>query len=299
MAFEKEIKLAEGIVAEWKKEALNYVQLVDATKKGVLKGNKDLLEKIATEAAAPNPNVNLKDKYGKAIADTIRDLKELHANAEKNYNKFKSWSMAEPRSSMKAINKKLKLDKDAFAAVEVSTRKHLSEVSEVIQIGERAWQSDLKIAIENWITKAEALDKIINANANAALAIHAQFAENAKRFIGECERIIIEMKPERLPHDMEVFAQANKAPKLTDEIKLKLGPMVKVWQMRTVAIPKTIDLLEKNVMRVFKSAPPDSPGITHMRAAVNEKYESTRHELQQMNQVYTRFVNVGQQKGWI
>jgi len=299
VAFEKEIKAAQQIVDGWKKEAQNYVDLVTTTKKGPLKSNKDLLEKVAIAAAARDPNVNLKDKYGQDIIEAIRDLKQLREGAERNFKKFKEWSMDEPRSSMKAINSKLKLSKEAYAAAEVGIRKQLSEVSEVVQAGERAWKADLMIAIDNWITKAEALNKIINENATAKLAIHAQFSENAKRFMNECDRILAELKPERLKNDMRTVADANKVKELSEEQKLHIGPVMAVFRTRATSIPKTIELLEKNVLRVFKSAPPDSDGIGNLRKVVNVKYEDTRRELEEVQKIYVQFVSLGEKKGWI
>jgi hypothetical protein len=162
MPYEKEIKEAKAIGDGWIEEGEGYKAQFRVIKKEHLALEKGALKKIQQAVDGNEPD--LKKHLGELEA-IKENLKKFYDEGKRLIDEFDKWALKEPRQSMAFISEELKLGdvkSEKYKAVQAGIKSQLTDVASMLAEVQRAWRSDLEIALKNHMDRVETLEQIIN-----------------------------------------------------------------------------------------------------------------------------------------
>lgn len=253
MPFEREIKEAKKIGDGWIAKGESYKNSFALIKKEHLALEKGGLKDIQRDVADGAADVK---KHLEQL-ETVKERFQMFIDeGQRLYKEFDAWALGEPRSSMTAINKKLQLgdEKDEkYKAVAAGIKTQLTDVATVIAEVQRAWRSDLEVALKNNMDKLTTLEQIINKETGKNKGFLDQLEKAIDRYAAECKTAYVALKMDVIERDLEDL----KAGKMAQKDPTIIVQKQHVVEQRIAIIPKIVAQIEKNYRRVGKTVPDD------------------------------------------
>lgn len=282
--YDGQIKNAKKIGDEWVKTAEGYAGSFQTIKKEHLALEKGALNDIQKAVAKNEPN--LVDHLDEL--ETIKERLQMFYNeGEKLYKEFDKWALAEPRKSMEIIAKKLQLgdsNSEAYKAVSAGIKTQLTDVAGAIAATQRAWRSDLEIALKNHMDKLDTLEKIINKDVGKTKGFLDQLDKAIDRFADECGKVYAALKVDLVVRDVEDIMKGEMAKKEKIQIEQKYHQT----EQKIALIPKLTDQIDKNYGRVVKTVPPEVLNAFTSAAAkkkLNDVYNDAKKKMAYVTKV--------------
>lgn len=278
MAYEKEIKQAKKIGDDWIEEGESYKGQFNLIKKEHLALEKGSLKAIQKAVTRNAPDL----KQHLSEVETIKErFKMFYAEGTRLIKKFDTWALAEPRQSMAVISQKLNLGdekSEKYQAVRAGIKTQLTDVATVLAEVQRAWRSDLEMALKNHMDEVETLEEIINDDTEKNEGFLNQLDKAIDRYASECKDAYISLKLDVITRDVEDLMKGEMAKKDKTIIEQKY----QVARQRLQVIPQLVAQIRKNYGRVVKSVPDgfvDSPLANGAKAKLEKVKDESEKEM--------------------
>jgi hypothetical protein len=251
--FDAELKAAKKIGEDWIKKAEGYTGSYATLKKEHLKLEKGILKNIQDAVQRKDANLDTHLRELDACRDFLNTYKKEGERLEKD---FDAWALREPRKNMGFIAEKLKLGAptdEAYKEVAAGLKTLLTNVATAISTTQKAWRTDLEIALNNHLDKVDTLEKIIKGEVGKTKGFLDQLDKGIERFAQECGTTYGALKVDVFVRDVEEIMNG----KMAEQPKVKIEQKYHLTQERIALVPKLRDQIDKNYNRVIKSVPPE------------------------------------------
>jgi hypothetical protein len=300
--YDKEVKEAKKIIADWVEDSEGYQGQFITLKKNNLEWEKHAIQQSRALLDSKKCQTD-KAAFG-FVENTIEvgpeRLEMFAKEGERIFNAHNAWAMAGPRQSFATIATKLKLGKsgeEKYEAVRKELGSTLESVSKVIRETEGVWNKDLKFAIENQRLKLKAIAKEFQHGDEARDgALAKQMVKVTAEFKDVVQKTIDGFLFFKDKDDWNQVSKGDFDAKDTSTKKQKFEQ----YQNKIGMIPSSRDMIEKNLKRVEKSFPPEflagagKAGFDGLTKVKNEALlELTRYQ-----KYYTVLAQEFQERHW-
>lgn len=254
--FDKQIKDGLKIAEGWMKRSADDHEFFIGMKKNGIAWEKDAIKRI--EGLIKDGEA---DKALGEIEESETWLKDYESQLKDRYKKHYDFIRGDPRDGAKGICNLLKIkEKDeAYKPVMEGTTKVLMQTTKQFQETEAAWKDDVEVRLKLLFSKLDTLKKLASGEEKEMTAYGKQIVKDLELFRKQVADILVNLKADQCEKDIQQMSTGNRQDFVGGNEKF-MRDKYRMYGIRIEAIPKLIDVLEKNYNRILKSIPDEVKG---------------------------------------